>query len=39
MAVTGLWTLLFPALRNADRLTPESLRNLTSQESEEVPQL
>jgi MFS family permease len=39
MAVTGLWTLLFPALRNADRLTPESLRNLTPRESEEVPQL
>jgi len=25
MAITGLWSVFFPALREADRLTPESL--------------
>jgi hypothetical protein len=25
MTVTGLWSVLFPALRKADRLTAESL--------------
>jgi MFS family permease len=40
MAVTGLWAILFPALRNADKLTPESLLNLAVEESgQEVRQL
>ncbi len=25
MAITGMWSVFFPALREADRLTPESL--------------
>jgi hypothetical protein len=40
MAVTGLWSVLFPSLRNADKLTAESLRNVElEQSSQEVRQL
>jgi hypothetical protein len=40
MAVTGLWSVLFPALRNADKLTPEALLNVAVAESgQEVRQL
>jgi len=40
MAVTGLWSVLFPALRKADQLTPEALLNVAAAESaQEVRQL
>ena len=28
LAVTGMWSILFPSLRNADQLTPEALLNV-----------
>jgi hypothetical protein len=37
MTITGLWTVFFPALRHADRLTPESLIAVEKQFSEEEP--
>jgi Transmembrane secretion effector len=40
LAVTGIWSLLFPALRNADQLTPEALLNVeVEQLGQEVRQL
>jgi MFS family permease len=40
MAVTGLWSILFPSLRNADQLTPEALLNVeVAQSGQEVRQL
>jgi MFS family permease len=40
MAVTGLWSVLFPSLRNADKLTAEALLNVeTEQAAQEVRQL
>jgi MFS family permease len=40
MAVTGLWSALFPSLRNADKLTAEALRNVESEQAaQEVRQL
>ncbi len=40
MAVTGLWAILFPSLRNADELTPEALLNVeVTQAGQEVRQL
>lgn len=40
MAVTGLWSMLFPSLRNADKLTAEALLNVeTEQAAQEVRQL
>jgi len=40
MAVTGLWAILFPSLRNADELTPEALLNVeVAQAGQEVRQL
>jgi hypothetical protein len=37
MAVTGLWSVFFPALRHADRLTSESLIAVEKQFSEMEP--
>ncbi len=40
MAVTGLWSVLFPSLRRADQLTPEALLNVEVEQSgQEVRQL
>ena len=40
LVVTGLWSVLFPALRQANELTPEALLNVALQESaQEVRQL
>jgi MFS family permease len=40
MTVTGLWSVLFPSLRNADKLTAEALLNVeTKQSAQEVRQL
>ena len=40
LAVTGLWSLLFPALRQADELTAEALLNVeVEQATQEVRQL
>jgi MFS family permease len=40
LAVTGIWSVLFPALRNADQLTPEALLNVeVEQSAQEVRQL
>ncbi len=40
LAVTGLWSVLFPALRNADELTAEALLNVeVEQAAQEVRQL
>src|SRR5580698_3426392 len=40
MAVTGLWSILFPSLRQADQLTPEALLNVEVEQSgQEVRQL
>ena len=40
MAITGLWSVLFPSLRNADKLTAEALLNVeTEQAAQEVRQL
>ena len=40
LAVTGIWSFLFPALRNADQLTPEALLNVeVEQLGQEVRQL
>lgn len=40
LVVTGLWSVLFPALRQANELTPEALLNVSIQESaQEVRQL
>jgi hypothetical protein len=33
LAVTGLWAVFFPRLRNIDRLTPESLMQAEMQEN------
>ncbi|HEY0308615.1 MAG TPA: MFS transporter [Acidobacteriaceae bacterium] len=35
LVVTGLWSVLFPQLRRADKLTVESLRATTTQSSQE----
>ena len=37
MAVTGVWSVFFPALRHADTLTPESLIAVEKQFSEMEP--
>ena len=37
MTVTGLWSVFFPALRNADELTAESLIAIEQQFSEQEP--
>jgi hypothetical protein len=40
LAVTGLWSILFPSLRQADQLTPEALLNVeVEQSAREVRQL
>jgi MFS family permease len=40
LVVTGLWSVLFPSLRNADQLTPEALLNVeVEQSAQEVRQL
>jgi MFS family permease len=40
MAVTGLWSVLFPSLRNADKLTAEALLNVEAEQAaQEVRQL
>lgn len=40
MAITGLWSVLFPSLRNADKLTAEALLNVEAEQAaQEVRQL
>ena len=40
MAVTGLWSILFPSLRKADKLTAEALLNVEAEQSaQQVRQL